>query len=143
MTWWSWCILGMVLFGVELFAVDAQFYLIFAGLAAIIVGLLDLIGIDLPEWAQWAAFAVLAVATMFTVRKQIYLRLMNKPLGKVSTDVDQHVVVSQELAPGKSCRLEYRGTGWTAINVGESPIAAGASARIDSVDGLTLNLRSL
>jgi len=143
MTWWSWFILGMVLFGVELFAVDAQFYLIFAGLAAIIVGLLDLIGIDLPEWAQWAAFAVLAVATMFTVRKQIYLRLMNKPLGKVSTDVDQHVVVSQELAPGKSCRLEYRGTGWTAINVGESPIAAGASARIDSVEGLTLNLRSL
>ena len=143
MAWWGWCIVGMVLFGVELFAVDAQFYLVFAGLAAIIVGLLGLIGIDLPEWSQWLAFAVLSIAAMFTVRKQIYLNLMNKPLGKVSTDVDQHIVLAQELAPGKSCRIEYRGSGWTALNVGESAIAAGGAARIDSVDGLTLHVRAL
>lgn len=143
MAWWGWCIVGMVLFGVELLAVDAQFYLVFAGLAAVIVGLLGLIGIDLPEWSQWLAFAVLSVAAMFTVRKQIYLKLMSKPLGKVSTDVDQRIVLAQELAPGKSCRIEYRGSGWTAINVGENAIAAGGSARIDSVDGLTLHVRAL
>ena len=34
MAWWSWCILGVVLLGIELLAVDAQFYLVFAGLAA-------------------------------------------------------------------------------------------------------------
>ena len=32
-------ILGAVLFGAELFAVDAQFYLVFLGLSAAIVGL--------------------------------------------------------------------------------------------------------
>ena len=86
MEWWSWCILGVVLLGIELFAVDAQFYLVFAGLAALIVGLLGLGGIDLPLWAQWLSFAVLAIATMFTVRRQIYLKLMNKPsLGKITT----------------------------------------------------------
>ena len=143
MTWWSWCIFGLVLFGVELFAVDAQFYLIFAGLAAVAVGLFGLVGLDLPGWAQWAGFGVLSVATMFTVRRQIYLRLMNKPLGKVGSDVDQHVLVTQELAPGKSCRIEYRGSAWTVINVGERAIAAGDSARIDSVSGLTLNVRAL
>jgi membrane protein implicated in regulation of membrane protease activity len=143
MNWWGWCILGLVLFGVELFAVDAQFYLIFAGLAAIVVGLLGLVGLDLPVWAQWAAFAVVSVATMFTVRKQIYLKLMNKPMGNVSTDIDQHVVLGQELAPGKSCRIEYRGSGWTAVNVGKHSIVAGGSARIDSIDGLTLNVRPL
>ena len=69
---------------------------------------------------------------------------MSKPtLGKISTDLDQRVVVTQELAPGKSCRIEYRGSGWTAINVGERPIAAGAAARIDSIDGLTLHVRAL
>jgi inner membrane protein len=144
MAWWGWCIFGTVLLGAELFAVDAQFYLVFAGLAAILVGLSGLVGIDLPDWAQWLSFAVLAIATMFTVRRQIYEKLMSKPsLGKISTDLDQRVVVSQELPPGKSCRIEYRGSGWTAVNVGERPIAAGGAARIDSIDGVTLNVRAL
>jgi membrane protein implicated in regulation of membrane protease activity len=144
MEWWSWCILGVVLLGIELFAVDAQFYLVFAGLAAIVVGLLGLVGIDLPVWAQWLSFTVLALGTVFTVRKQIYATLMNKPtLGKISTDLDKRIVVTQELPPGKSCRIEYRGSGWTAINVGERPIPAGAAARIDSIDGLTLHVRAL
>ena len=142
MEWWSWCILGVVLLGIELFAVDAQFYLVFAGLAAVIVGLLGLVGIDLPVWAQWLSFTVLALGTVFTVRRSMYAMLMNKPtLGKISTDLDQRIVVTQELPPGESCRIEYRGSGWTAINVGERPIAAGDAARIDSIDGLTLRLR--
>jgi inner membrane protein len=143
MEWWSWCILGVVLFGVELFAVDAQFYLVFAGLSALLVGILGLVGIDLPVWAQWLSFAVLSIVAMFTLREQIYSKLMSKPLGKVSTDLDQRVVLSQELAPGKSCRIEYRGSGWTAVNVGERPIPAGDSARIDSIDGVTLHVRAL
>ena len=49
MEWWGWCILGVALLGVELLAVDAQFYLVFAGLAAVLVGLLGLVGVDLPE----------------------------------------------------------------------------------------------
>ena len=144
MEWWGWCILGVALLGVELLAVDAQFYLVFAGLAAVLVGLLGLVGVDLPVWAQWVSFAVLAVATMFTVRGKIYAALMSKPsLGQIDTDLDQHVVVTEELPPGKSCRLEYRGSGWTAVNVGERSIAAGGSARIDSIEGLTLHVRAL
>lgn len=142
MAWWSWCILGIVLLGIELLALDAQFYLVFAGLAAILVGVLGYVGIDLPLTVQWLAFAVLSIASMFTLRKQIYSKLMAKPLPQVSTDVDQQVVVVQDLAPGKSCRIEYRGTGWTALNVGERPIAAGDTARIESVDGLTLKVRA-
>ena len=45
MTWWSWMILGAVLLGAELFAVDAQFYLVFLGVSAAIVGLASLAGI--------------------------------------------------------------------------------------------------
>jgi hypothetical protein len=142
MQWWGWCVLGVALFGIELFAVDAQFFLIFAGLAAVLVGLTGLVGIDLPVWAQWLSFAVLAVATMFTLRRPIYAKFMNKPLPPVSTDVDQRVVLTQELAPGKSCRIEYRGTGWTAVNVGDRVIASGSAARIDSVEGVTLRVRA-
>ena len=144
MAWWGWCILGVALLGVELLAVDAQFYLVLAGVAAILVGMLGLVGIDLPVYVQWLLFAVLAIATMFTVRGKIYAKLMSNPtLGKINTDLDQRVLVTQELAPGKSCRLEYRGSGWTAVNVGEQPIPAGAPARIDSIDGLTLHVRAV
>ena len=84
MAWWSWGILGVVLLGLELGAIDAQFFLVFAGVAAIVVGLLGLVGIDLPPWAQWIAFAVLALVAMFTIRRQIYEKLLSKPGGKVN-----------------------------------------------------------
>jgi len=142
MAWWTWCILGVALLGMELFAVDAQFYLVFAGLAAVVVGLLGLVGIDLPVWAQWLSFAALSLVAMFTIRRQVYQKLLSKPLGKVNTDIDQRIVLGQELAPGKSCRIEYRGSGWTAINVGQQVIPAGGDARIDSIEGLTLHVRS-
>ena len=142
MAWWSWGILGFALLGLELFAIDAQFYLVFAGVAAVVVGLVGLVGIDLPEWAQWVAFAVLSLAAMFTIRRHIY-DLVNKTGGKVSTDIHQRVVVGQALEPGKSCRIEYRGSGWTAVNIGKAPISAGGEARIESIDGLTLHVRSL
>jgi membrane protein implicated in regulation of membrane protease activity len=143
MTWWGWCVLGVVLLGVELFAVDAQFYLVFAGLAAIVVGAIGLVGVELPEWAQWLAFAALSLAAMFTIRRQVYDKWLGKPLGKVSTDVHQHVFITHDLDPGKSCRIEYRGSGWTAVNVGRDPIRAGGEARIESIEGLTLHVRAL
>jgi membrane protein implicated in regulation of membrane protease activity len=132
----------MVLFGTELLLFDVQFYLVFAGIAAVVVGLLGLVGLEMPFWAQWLSFAVLALVTMFTTRKQIYARFMSKPLGKVNSDIHQHVVLGQDLAPGKSCRIDYRGSGWTAVNVGNQLIAAGDRVRIESIDGLTLHVRA-
>jgi membrane protein implicated in regulation of membrane protease activity len=143
MAWWAWCLLGTLLFAIELTAVDAQFYLVFAGLAAVVVGLIGLVGLDLPVWAQWLSFAVLSIVAMFTVRGQVYAMLATRSMAKVSTDVDQHVVITAGLEPGKSCRIEYRGTGWTAMNVGQQVIPPGGGARIDSVDGLTLRVRAL
>jgi membrane protein implicated in regulation of membrane protease activity len=143
MQWWGWGILGIALLGVELLAVDAQFYLVFAGLAAIVVGLLGLVGLELPIAGQWFLFGGLAVTAMFTLRRPIYAKLMNKPFGNVSTDLDQRVVLTQELAPGKTCRIEYRGSGWTALNIGDQVIPPGGSARIDSIDGVTLRVRAV
>ena len=141
MTWWAWCILGTLLLALELFAVDAQFYFVFIGLAALVVGLLGLIGIDLPQWAQWMVFAVLAVAAMLTVRKQLYEKLRHRVTATVDTDIAQRVRIPDELAPGKSARVEYRGTGWTVLNVGDRLIPAGEEVRIEAVDGLTLRVR--
>lgn len=141
MIWWKWFVIGTVLLGIELFAIDAQFFLIFIGAAAIVVGLIGMLGIDLPPWLQWLLFAVLAVTAVVTMRKQIYAALRNRPMDKVSTDVNQVVRIPEELAPGKSTRVDYRGTAWTALNVGKHAIPAGEEVRIESVDGLTLHVR--
>ena len=141
MSWWGWCILGTLLLAAELFAVDAQFYLIFIGVGAIVVGLIGLVGIDLPDWAQWMTFAVLSVAAMLTVRRYLYEKLRRRATGVVDSDVAQRVRITEELAPGKTLRVEYRGTGWTALNVGHRSIPAGEEVRIESVDGLTLRVR--
>ena len=141
MSWWSWCIIGTLLLAVELFAVDTQFYLVFIGLSAIAVGLLGLIGFDMPGWLQWMVFAVLAVAAMLTIRKQLYEKLRHKATGKVETDVAQRVKIPEELPPGQSMRVEYRGSGWTALNVGDRAIPAGQEVQIEAVDGLTLRVR--
>jgi membrane protein implicated in regulation of membrane protease activity len=141
MAWWSWVILGAVLLGIELFAVDAQFFLIFLGAGAIVVGLIGMLGIDLPVWLQWLLFAGLSIAAMLTVRRQLYTALRSRPLGKVDGDANQRVRIPEELAPGKSTRVEYRGSGWTALNVGERLIPAGEEVRIESVEGLTLHVR--
>src|SRR5262245_27204668 len=141
MSWWSWCIMGTLLLAAELFAVDAQFYLIFIGLGAIVVGLIGLVGIDLPDWAQWMTFAVLSVAAMLTVRRYLYEKLRRRAPAVVDSDVAQRVRITEELAPGKTLRVEYRGTGWTALNVGDRLIPAGEDVRIEAVDGLTLRVR--
>jgi membrane protein implicated in regulation of membrane protease activity len=141
MSWWGWCIVGALLLAAELFAVDAQFYLIFLGVAAFVVGLLGVAGVDLPSWAQWLTFGVLSVAAMLTVRKQLYERLRKRPLGNVDTDVAQRVRIPEVLAPGKTLRVEYRGSGWTALNVGDRPIPAGEEVRIEAIEGLTLRVR--
>ena len=75
MTWWTWMILGALLLGVELLALDAQFYLVFLGISAALVGLAGLMGLVMPEWAQWVAFAVLALISMVTFRRSLYLKI--------------------------------------------------------------------
>jgi membrane protein implicated in regulation of membrane protease activity len=142
MQWWTWFVLGTLLLAIELFAIDAQFFLIFIGAAALVVGVIGMLGINLPGWLQWLVFAALSIAAVLTMRKQIYVKLRNRPMASVDTDVNKSVRIPEELAPGKSTRVEYRGTGWTVLNVGKHPIPAGQDARIESVDGLTLHVRS-
>ena len=64
MTWWSWMVLGAILLGAELFAIDAQFYLVFLGVSAALVGLAALLGIEMAEWVQWTTFAVSSMQPM-------------------------------------------------------------------------------
>jgi membrane protein implicated in regulation of membrane protease activity len=138
MEWWAWIAVGAVLLGSELGFVDAQFYLVFVGASALVVGLLDLSGLLSAVWMQWLLFAVLAVFSMVTFRRRIYESMRRKLPAMKQGPAGETVVLPAALQPGETCRLEYCGSSWNALNGGESPIAAGQRARIDRVNGLTL-----
>jgi len=142
MLWWHWMVLGAVLLGAELFAIDAQFYLVFLGVSAAIVGLATLLGISLPEWGQWMAFAALSLISFFTFRKSLYEKIRGGAIGFKESLSGHTVNVENELAPGAETRLEYRGSKWTVRNTGSSPIAGGSRATVVKVDGLTLHIEA-
>ena len=142
MTWWAWMILGAVLLGAELFAVDAQFYLVFLGVSAAIVGLATLFGVTLPEWGQWLSFAVLSLIFFLTFRRTLYHKIRGGGENYRESIAGESIVVTEEIAPGAEARSEYRGTAWTVRNIGESTIAAGSRANVVAVDGLTLQVEA-
>ena len=143
MAWWAWMIIAAISLAIEMFVFDAQFYLVFFGISAALVGFLGLAGVDLPDWAQVLALSVLAVTSMVTFRKRAYELVRNRT-GQVDErlTVGDRVTVPVRLEPSQTCRVEYRGTSWTARNVDEMPIEAGREAVIARVDGLVLMVRA-
>jgi membrane protein implicated in regulation of membrane protease activity len=141
MHWWAWIAVGAILLGSELAFVDAQFYLVFVGASAFVVGMLQLAGVGMAAWLQWLIFAVLAATSMLTFRRRIYERMRRGLPAMKAGPAGEIVTMPMALPPGETCRLEYRGGSWSAVNAGKSVIAAGSRARIERVDGLTLVVR--
>jgi membrane protein implicated in regulation of membrane protease activity len=140
MTWWAWMILGAVFLSIELFAVEAQFYLVFLGVAAALVGLLGLFGIVLPDWGQWLAFAALSLAFFFSFRPMIYSRIRSGGENYPESMSGESVKIDSDLTPGAETRTQYRGTDWTVRNVGNEIIVAGSRVEIVKVEGLALHV---
>lgn len=140
MPWWGWMVIGCFLLGAELLGVDAAFYLVFIGFAAILTGLLELGGLGLPEWAQWLVFSVLTIASMVFFRARVYKKLRGGVEGYDAGLSGELVDVSEPISPGHRSRVELRGSVWTAVNVGQERIEAGQVGRVVESDGTVLKV---
>ncbi|MEL7312630.1 MAG: NfeD family protein [Pseudomonadota bacterium] len=143
MVWWGWIVIGLALMIAELAAVDAAFYLVFVGLAAVLTGLVGFAGIDLPIAAQWFTFALLAITTMVAFRNRVYAKLRGEPIGFTDQVDGRHVNVLEDVRAGGSTRVEFRGSRWNAVNVGEEAMTAGQEAVITEADGSLLRIKSI
>ena len=142
MPWWGWFVLGAVLLGAEMFVLDAQFYLVFLGVSAALVGFFGLFGVNLPEWGEWLAFAAFSLLTMVAFRQRIYQLVRNRTgVVEERLNLGDRVIVPVRLEPGQTCRVDYRGSSWTARNSDQQSIEAGREAIITQVDGLTLHVK--
>jgi len=140
MTWWGWVIVGAILFGAELSFVSAQFYLVFIGIAALVVGTITAIAAPAP-WAQWALFAALALVSMLAFRSRVYQRFRGSLPAVKSGPAGGVLTLGVPLAVGASCQTEYGGTFWTVQNDSDRAIPSGSRVRITAVHNLTLLVR--
>lgn len=140
MTWWMWITLGLVLAGIEL-ATPGGFFVIFFGVAAIVVGVLDLMGVLHEPWLQWLLFSVMAVAALRLFRRPLLARIQQGGhAGEVDSLIGETAIAAGPIAPGERGRVELRGSVWNGHNVGTRTIAATERCRVVAVDGLQLDI---
>ncbi len=140
MPFWAWIALGAALLATEMFVIDAAFYLFFLGVSALLVAALAPLGV--PETAQWVTFGIVGIVTMVLFRQKLYQKLRGGLPGFEDKSMGKSILLSEELAPGATTRVEHRGTSWTAKNVDDSVIPAGTQAAIHAIDGLTVHLKN-
>ncbi len=141
MLWWQWMVLGTLFLGAEM-AVDAEFYLVFLGVSAVLVGLLGTTSIALPIWAQWLVFSGIAVANLVIFRARVYKKIRGRVPDRVEGVAGEVALVSKEIPPGELGSVELRGAVWQARNIGNEPLAAGSRAIVQGTHGLVLELRA-
>lgn len=141
MIWWYWIFMGLALVGAELLS-PGGFYLLFFGVAAVIVGALTGMDVVSADWLQWLLFSFLAVLSLLLLRKPL-LRLTQKhPPQAMDTMVGESAILIEDLQPGHTGKAELRGSTWSARNVGTLPLSSGQRATVAKVDGLTILVKA-
>ena len=134
MAWWIWIGAGIVLALIELLA-GGELWLLFAGIAAIVVGLL--VGVGMTDLAaQFLVFSVLAVSAFFLRRR------LTRPAdtGKVGSEslVGEIGPATSTILPATPGNVEFRGSSWPARSATGDPIEAGTVVRVVRMEGITL-----
>ncbi len=140
MLWWYWLLLGLMLAGAEMMA-PGGFYLLFFGLAALLVGALAGFDVVTADWMQWLLFSVIAVVSMLLFRRPLLRISQGHPPHHVDTMVGEAAVLLEDVPPGQTGKAELRGSTWTAKNAGAESLQKGRRATVSKVDGLTLWLK--
>lgn len=139
MIWWLWLFLGLILLGIEVMT-PGGFYILFFGLAALVVGAAAGFEIVVAEWAQWLLFSLLSVTSLLLFRNPLRRLTEITPSKEDVADgvMGELALIHNDLAPGAFGKAELRGTVWNVKNAGASPLNKGERGRVTKVEGLTL-----
>lgn len=140
MTWWIWIALGALLFIMEVF-LAADFWLVFFGLAALVVGGAGYFGVELSGPVQWIVFTVLAVIGVFGLRGPIRRKLSPGGSAVGSDLVGTPATARGAMAPGERGQVDLRGTIWEARNDADSSVTAGQRCIVTGTEGVVLVIR--
>lgn len=145
MPWWGWITIGALFLAAEMTIVDMEFYLVFLGASAFVVGLIGLASPPDAYWAywfQWIVFAFLSIASLVVFRKRLYSRLRPPADAVIADGVNGALATAtHSIAPGDRGPVMLRGTTWTAQNSGAETIPSGAACRVQRTEGLVLEVK--
>lgn len=142
MPWWIWLLLGFFLALLELLT-PTGFFLLFFGIAAMVVGLIAALYPSCPFWLEWVLFGAISVVAVVLFRRPVREKFrVAIPHTEVDTLAGETAVATQDIAAGAVGKVELRGSTWSARNESENPIQAGQRCVVLRVDGLTLVVRS-
>lgn len=139
MIWWHWLLLGLLLLGAEMMT-PGGFYILFFGLAALLVGAIAWLELVPGESMQWLLFSGIAIASLLLFRGPLLTRInasevkhpdVDSMMGEIAIPIDT-------LGAGAIGKVELRGTTWSARNTGPSPLIKGQRSKVTGMDGLTL-----
>lgn len=139
MIWWYWMLVGLVLLGAEMIT-PGGFYILFFGLAALVVGGLAGLGLVQSEWLQWLLFSGLAVLSLLVFRGPLlaWIKAQEVETPAVDSMGGETAIPVEDLAPGGVGKAELRGTIWTAHNAGPALLKKNQRCKVERVEGLTL-----
>jgi hypothetical protein len=138
--WWHWLVLGLALIVVEMTG-SGGFYIMFFGIAALVVGILTAFQLAGPVWLQVLLFSLLSVGSLILFRGRLLRWLqMDPPRPRVDPIVGEIATTFEDLAPDGVGRVELRGTSWSARNATHRTLQRGARCRVVRVEGLMLHV---
>jgi inner membrane protein len=139
MIWWYWMLLGIVLLGIEM-VTPGGFYILFFGLAALIIGGLTGLGFTQTEWFQWLLFSGLSILSLLVFRGPLlaWIKTKNKDMPTVDSMVGESAILLEDLAPGGTGKAELHGTTWTVHNAGQALVKKNQRCKVERVEGLAL-----
>ena len=142
MQWWHWALVGSALIGLEILTLGGlgNFYFLFFGIAALVVGVLVWLGLTEPVWLQWVLFAVSGIATLLVLQKPLRKKMpaRTKQADLVDSMVGQVATLMEDIPAQAAGKAELHGSTWTVRNAGDTPLVKGQRSQVIRVDGLTL-----
>lgn len=138
-----WFVVGLALILLE-FLIPGVI-IVFFGIGACLVSLTTHLGLTGTVDSQLIVFSITSVVLLLSLRRWIrgkftgYVTDEQDPSKNYDDFVGNVVTALEDLQPGKSGAVEFRGTRWRAV--ADAPIRQGEEGQIERLDGITLIIR--
>ena len=142
---WVWGLIGIVLLGLEM--ASGTFYVLWFGIAALIVAIAMLAFPNISQAAQLLTFAVLSLGSL-TIWKLYYKKTeTHSKVGQAQgEEIGRVGIVTQDTSATHTGKISFvqgvmGSREWVAVS--NEPIEIGANASVEAVEGNTLRIKKI